>query len=52
MTRLTLETSHGKYVVETEYEDYPLDKLIEELVVPVLRAAGYHEQNIREALAE
>lgn len=50
MTRLTLETEVGKFIVEVAAEGLSLGKVLADVVAPVLMAAGYHDQQVRELL--
>ena len=46
MTRITLENEHGKYIVEIKKESITLESVMDDLIQPVLLAAGYHESTI------
>ncbi len=52
MTKLTLENEYGIYSVENRKDDPDLAAVIEFLVIPVLLAAGYHQNSIDEALGD
>lgn len=51
-TKLTLENEFGTYSVETSYPCVGLSDVIESLMVPVLLAAGYSPENIKEVFNE
>lgn len=48
MTKLVLENEFGTYAVEVRRDELTLPELVEELLRPVLRAAGYHDDNINQ----
>jgi hypothetical protein len=50
MTRIELKTKYGSYIVEVNEDDLDIYEVVEQLVVPVLTAAGYAPDNVREAL--
>lgn len=50
MTKLTLKNRYGRYQIELDREDLTFDELFEELVRPLMLAAGYTEHTIDEYL--
>lgn len=48
MTRITLENENGKFQVEIEAEELYLSRIISDVVAPVLMAAGYHDQQVKD----
>lgn len=52
MTKLTLETSHGTYAAEIPQDDLNIDAVFEDLVKPVLYAAGFHPHMVMEYLED
>lgn len=51
-TKLTFENEHGTYSVSLREESMCVIDVMEKLVIPLLRGAGYHEDSVIEALAE
>jgi hypothetical protein len=49
-TKLILENENGQYSIEIPAVELDLDGLIENLIGPVLKAAGYHCQLVDDAL--
>lgn len=47
---LTLENEYGTYTISINKQDMSIDEVVEELVEKVLLAAGYHINNVNEAL--
>jgi hypothetical protein len=53
MTRITLENQDGTYTVEVRGDETLfLPELLQLVVKPVLRAAGFSEDNVDEAIPE
>lgn len=50
MTRITLETCYGTYTIEVPDDDLTTSDIVGSLVEPVLKAAGYAEQAVHDAL--
>lgn len=50
-TKLTLENEHGAFSVELSRDSMPLPDAIEYLIEPLLIAAGYDAESVREALS-
>ena len=48
MTKLTLENCYGVYSVEIPEEDFTVEDVVDELMVPVLLSAGYSRNGIDE----
>lgn len=49
MIKITYQDQFGQYSVErNEKEFYDLYEIIDEAVIPILRAAGYSENTIKE----
>ena len=51
-TRATLETMDGVVVVHSPRVDLALPELLELVIVPLLRGAGYAEATIEDAMGE
>lgn len=49
-TTLTLENEYGTYTISVNKQDMSIDEVVDELVVKVLLAAGYHIEIINEVL--
>ena len=45
-TKLTLENEHGTYTVEIPRTELNLEHMFDDLVMPVLYAAGYHPDSV------
>jgi hypothetical protein len=52
MTKITLENRDGKYTVEVSDELVTISDVIDDLIRPVLLAAGFHNDTIDEYLGE
>lgn len=52
MTKITLENQYGKYSAEIVKEDMAMDVVLEELIIPVLMAAGFGDETIRKAFSD
>lgn len=52
MTKISFENENGKYMVEVDKEDMYLTEIICDLLIPVLLAAGYHYENIKEVMRQ
>ena len=50
MSKITLENQYGEYSVSTKKEDLHIAEMFDDLVIPVLLAAGYHQGSIDEYL--
>ena len=50
ITRITLENPHGVYTVALKSDPCNIHTFIEELVIPLLLAAGYSRSSIDTAL--
>lgn len=50
MTRITLETRYGRYVVEVPDDDLDISRVLDALIKPVLLAAGFVESTVDKAL--
>jgi hypothetical protein len=48
MTRITLETSYGRFTVEVPDDGLDMGRMLRDLVKPVLLAAGYAEATVKE----
>jgi hypothetical protein len=51
-TKITLETKYGKVTIEVPNEDLSLPSLIDLVIKPMLRAAGFAEKTIEETFSE
>lgn len=49
-TAIQFDNENGNYLVRVNKTDLPADAVIEQLVVPVLLAAGYSESTLRKFL--
>ena len=47
-TTLTLQNCDGTYTIEVPKEDLNIESVVDELIKPVLLAAGYHSKNVEE----
>ncbi len=50
-TKITLENEHGSFSVELSRDSMSLSDAVEYLVEPLLIAAGYDAESVREALS-
>lgn len=50
MTRVTLENENGIYTVEIPGEELNLPTLLSDAIAPVLMAAGYSDQIVKDWL--
>ena len=48
MTKLTLENIYGKYTIEVPDDNMAMQKVVDDLIIPVLLAAGFHPKTIEE----
>lgn len=51
-TKLTLENDYGTYSVGINKQDLTIGSMFEDLVIPVLLAAGYQQESIDNCLGE
>lgn len=49
LTRMTLETAHTKAVVEVK-RDLDIYEMVDDVIRPILLAAGYMESSVDEAI--
>jgi hypothetical protein len=52
MTSITLSTQYGNYTISLGTDDLDMEHMIVELVVPLLLAAGYQPDTIKEWIPE
>lgn len=52
MTRLSYNTEDGEYIVGIVGENLTADEFVNELVRPIMLAAGYHHDAISDALGD
>lgn len=52
MTKMTLETRDGTYSVDIPHDDMTIDDMMNIVVGPLLKAAGYSETLVDEYLGE
>ena len=45
-TTLTLTNENGEYIISLKQEEMRLDDIFENMVIPLLKAAGYSEESI------
>lgn len=45
-TKLTLENNYSKCIIEANRTDMPLGDLMEDVIIPLLLAAGYGQSTI------
>lgn len=50
MSKITFEDEHGVYAVEVRKEGMTIVAVIDDLIKPVLLAAGYHPENVADTL--
>ena len=46
-TKLTLQSEYGAYSIHIPNEDMSIDDVMDDLVGPILRAAGYADESIQ-----
>lgn len=51
-TTLTLRNEYGEYTVQVNQRELTIAEIIDDLVIPVLLAAGYSREVIDSCLAE
>jgi hypothetical protein len=49
-TTIRFENENGIYLVRVNLTELPADAVIEQLIVPVLLAAGYSEETLKKLL--
>lgn len=49
-TKITLENQYGTFTVETKEHEITLVEVFENLIIPVLLSAGYHNESIKDYL--
>ena len=52
MTSITLSTQYGNYTISLEQDEMCIDAVITDLINPLLLAAGYQPNSIREWIPE
>ena len=50
--KITLEDEHGKYTIEREVSYATIHSYFEDLIIPVLRAAGFSQEVIDKYLED
>jgi len=48
MTKITLETQYGSYSIETVQDNLNIEQMRDDLLSPLLLAAGFHWRNVDE----
>ena len=48
-TRVEFSNEHGRYIIEVAKDNMTLQEVIDELIKPILHAAGYDHENIEDA---
>lgn len=48
MKKITLETEYGTYTVENKNTGDDINSVMEEIVIPVLMAAGFHPNTVKD----
>lgn len=51
-TSIALANENGTYTVEVEQTEMEIGAVIDELLIPVLCAAGYHQQSVEKMFAD
>ncbi len=51
-TSLTLKDGHGECSIEVPYTGLPMDEMVDNLIIPLLLAAGYHKNTINQWIGE
>lgn len=50
MTKITLENEDGVYSIEVTKECVTMTDIVEDLLIPLLSAAGFHQDMVRRTL--